>query len=191
VAEGITIIIPTIGRETLEQAIGSFIEQMSDRDKAVVIHDGHDEEAQEISARIVLQFDDRRFRYLATTHQGHFGHPSRNIVLSSHARTSHVWSLDDDDVATPNALAVMREHFDDPWTIFRMHFGANHFANGLTLPSFPRIRHGNLGTPMIFAPRCNARFGHNYSGDFDYAEELQTELGEPVWSDDIVATIRP
>lgn len=187
--EGITIIIPTIGRPSLADTVGSVVEQLSDRDRVVVLHNGeHSEE----SAKMVLQFSDKRIGFLAVeTQLGDYGHPARNRVLDRHVHTSHVWSLDDDDIARPGALGAMREHFDDPWTLFRMHFGPGHYASGITLPHSQRIAHGNLGTPMIFAPLTPARFGHHYSGDFDYAYELEQLLGPPVYAADIVATVRP
>lgn len=122
---------------------------------------------------------------------GNWGHTNRNHVLERHVHTTHVWSLDDDDIATDTALKSLRERMGDPWTVFRMSFKEGHFANGLTIWREKKLQHGDIGTPMIFAPLGEARFGEHYSGDFTYAEALMVEHGEPVWSEEVVALIRP
>jgi hypothetical protein len=188
---GITVIIPTIGRDTLSRAVFSVTDQLTAADTIIVIADGEALEAWNLARDFDLTNTDFTFHYLQQQQQGHFGHPARNHVLDDHIKTGHVWTLDDDDEAAPGALDAMRKHMEDPWTIFKMHYGAGHSAAGLTLPNSHQIRSGNIGTPMIFAPLCRARFGHHYIGDLDYAAELYSELGEPVWADETVAIIRP
>lgn len=122
---------------------------------------------------------------------GNWGHPNRNYVMDKHVETSHVWTLDDDDVPAENALRSMRQHMNDPWTIFKMIFCEGHFANGVTCWREKEIKAGDIGTPMIFAPLSDARFGDGYMGDLDYALELQTELGAPVWAEEVVCLVRP
>jgi hypothetical protein len=188
VHRGITVIIPTTGRESLWGTIGSLDPQLHEEDSLVVIYD-HDENGVGVNPFFESHSHDYSMRYLVRL-GGNYGHTNRNRVLDHHVETSHVWTLDDDDIATPGALDAMRAHMDDPWTIFRMHYGSGP-ANGITLPHSHRIAYGNLGTPMIFAPLTNARFGEHYSGDHDYAVELQELLGEPVWAEETVAIIRP
>jgi hypothetical protein len=193
VNEGITIIVPTVGRDTLQQTLESFAGDVTAADDVFVIHDGPQENDQpgawvRLYARqsagdwFFLQRDKR---------QGRFGHPNRNHILENHVSTTHVWTIDDDDVAAPGALGKLREHMHEPWCIFQMWFGENSPHPGVTLPYTRKITYGNLGTPMIFAPWTKARFGHHYSGDFDYAKGLHAELGDPVWVDEPIAIIRP
>lgn len=189
--KGITVIVPTVGREGLQRTLESFAGDLALEDDVVVIHDGPNHTVGSF-VRLMQGWSDGSWYYLETKEiQGAVGHPLRNRVLDNHVKTTHVWTIDDDDEAAPGALKAMRNHMDDPWTIFKMHFGPGHPASGLTLPASRQIRFGNVGTPMIFAPTTQARFGHHYSGDLDYAAALYSELGEPVWAEETVAIIRP
>jgi hypothetical protein len=189
--EGITVIIPTIGRVALADTIRSFIYDLTAADDVIVLADGPSHSARNVASSFALGTN-TGVRYLERKEPlGHWGHPLRNKALEHHVETTHVWTIDDDDIAALGAIPAMRDHMGDPWTIFRMHFGAGHPASGLTLPNSHQIRWGNIGTPMIFAPWTQARFGHHYSGDLDYAQALYSELGEPVWASETIAIIQP
>lgn len=183
---GITIIVPTVGEDTLPNTLESVAPQLGPTDRCVVVVDGPSERENWHN-----EYRDRFLWLYQAERRGAYGHPSRNHALEKHVKTTHVWTIDADDEAAPGALNAMRNHYNDPWTIFRMHFGPGHYANGVTLPHTHRVAHGNIGTPMIFAPLTPARFGHHYSGDYDYATELEQHQGPPVWDDTIVAIIRP
>ena len=72
-----------------------------------------------------------------------------------------------------------------------MTFGPGHYANGLTVWREPRLQHGDVGTPMFFAPLCGARFGLEYSGDWVYAQALEATFGAPVFREEVVCVVRP
>lgn len=190
-SEAITVIVPTTGRPTLQHTLQSFAPDLTTDDQVIVISDGPDPTTRSVVS-IVDSNSQGSWYYLETaTPQGAFGHPNRNHVLTHHLQTSHVWSIDDDDEAVPGALDLLRQHITDPWTIFKMRFGPNSRHPGLTLPYTHRVVYGNIGTPMIFAPSSQARFGHHYSGDFDYAQELMQLLGPPVWAQELIAVVQP
>lgn len=170
--------------------LASLTPQLNPEDAVVVISEGPNTYVQQAVRSFSECIPGPDWTY-TFDYGGNWGHPNRNVCLDKHVHTSHVWTIDDDDIATPTALESLRSHMGDPWTIFRMHFREGHFANGLTLWTQETLVTGNVGTPMIFAPLSNARFGHDYMGDFAYCKELQLELGDPVWSEDLVALIRP
>ncbi len=140
---------------------------------------------------------------------GAYGHSLRNRVLDEdRIEDGYVCSIDDDDCFLPGAFDAMRaaiaEH-PGRWYVFRMTFGEGSHCPGVTVWDRPQVRAGNIGTPMILAPAtAKARWGvegmtgltgepreDGYLGDYVYAKRLQEELGEPVWCDEIIATVRP
>lgn len=191
VNEAITVIVPTLGRETLEATLTSVAPQLESLDQIFVIADGENTDVDSLVAGFAKKYPKPVWNYLWEPKVGGWGHPLRNVVLNRHIETTHVWTIDDDDVASDDALDAMRSHFDDPWTIFRMHFGENHPARGITCWRAKFLMKGDIGTPMIFARHCNARFGRSYTGDWTYTEELKAELGDPVWDEKVVCHVRP
>ena len=190
--EGITVIVPTIGRASLEATLRSFAPDLSHADAVVVLADGKLNAVQQLVLQLAEEYPAADWMY---SYEGvplrDFGHPLRNLALDLYVETSHVWTIDDDDIAALGALRALRDQMAAPWAIFRMIFGENHFARGLTCWRQREINAGDIGTPMVFAPLSKARFGLRYMGDLDYARDLQDELGEPVWDETIIAIIRP
>ena len=142
--------------------------------------------------RLTQEMADRGFGswfYHEGDNLGYWGHGVRNWVLPI-VSTDLVWHLDDDDIATPGALAAIR-HSSGRWTIFRMEFGSAHPAHGITCWREPRLMKGDIGTPMVIAPPSKARFNLEYGGDFSYVQDLVDELGPPTWDERVIALIRP
>lgn len=186
---GITVIVPTVGRETLKDTLVSINEQVNPEDTVYVVGEEFQSEVLNLVSDMADDSDAEEWMY-EFREGGHWGHANRNAILNK-VDTSHVWTIDDDDLALPGAMKAMREHMDDPWTIFKMTFGAEHHAFGVTLWFQEQVVPGNVGTPMIFAPTSPARFGLEYMGDYAYAKDLQGRFGEPVWAEELVAIIRP
>lgn len=186
----LTVIVPTIGRSSLRATLASFASDLRADDLVIVATDGVRPEAEEV-------FDDfsggEANWMLLPCHESHdWGHSLRNEALDRFVEEGrYVWTLDDDDVATPGALEALRSRMDGGWAIFRMEFGPAHFAYGITCWREKQLRFGDIGTPMTLAPRCGARFGSRYEGDWDYVQSLQVELGAPTWDDRVIALIRP
>jgi len=143
---------------------------------------------------------------------GKYGHPSRNSALDAMAAMTDVpeWtlSIDDDDEYLPGAFGIVRTAIElgtAPWYVARMVGGGGSHFNGVTVPQMgDKIEPGNIGTPMmIFPTKAKARFGTGehpdwiprtpagYFGDFDLAEALREELGEPAWIPACIAAVRP
>ncbi len=139
--------------------------------------------------------------------RGSYGHPARNEGIDN-TMTKWVCSIDDDDVYVPGAFdtirAAIKEHPDADWFIFQMVGGPGSHFPGVTVPAMGHtLRLGNVGTPMLVWRKGVSRFGMRgtddygndygagYFGDWQMAEALQAEYGDPVWIDHPVAVIRP
>lgn len=185
----LTVIVPTIGRKSLARTLQSFANELTEDDYVLVSCDGWREG---VTNLVYGWFDVHypgQWWVNVNTVQGDWGHPARNHMLEV-VKTDLVWTIDDDDEAAPGALTTIRQQ-TDPFVIYRMRFGPGHPANGITCWREKRMQHGDIGTPMIVAKPCSARFGHHYSGDWDYAQSLQAVYGDPVWNERVIALIRP
>lgn len=185
----VTIIVPTIGRDTLIDTLYSFHTATKEGDHVVVVDDGiHPLVGTLVGMMNRWCLGDWQCIHVSPP-LGCWGHPGRNRVLP-YAQTDLIWTIDDDDVAAPGALDAIREQ-EAPWTIYRMHFGENHPARGTTCWRAKELRHGDVGTPMIVAKPSDARFGHRYEGDYDYMMELNKLFGAPEWDERIIVEVRP
>jgi hypothetical protein len=190
----ITTIVPTIGRPSLVNTLDGLFKQARTEDCVWVVYDGVDHVGMSRNEVDHLLAKYRRYSdadwILSTTDLGNWGHGSRNHVLDLGISTDYVWTIDDDDQVAPDAFVWFRVQEAD-WAIYKMHFGPGHPAKGITCWREQLLRFGDIGTPMVLAKPGKARFGLRYEGDWDYAQALQEEYGEPVWEPHIVAHIRP
>lgn len=190
-ADAITVIVPTIGRPTLERTLRSFAADLEEEDGVVVIADGDLVHLELLVMDLAREFPNPTWVFAWEEHTGLWGHNLRNVALDKFVDTSHVWTIDDDDVAEPGAIPVLRTYMDCDWAILKMRFGPGHPANGIICWRYGILMHGDIGTPMVFARKSSARFGLHYSGDFDYVMALNQLYGEPVWGEEFIAHIRP
>lgn len=189
--DSLNIIVPTIGRPSLRNTLNSFADSIRYDDLVVVISDGPSQYAEDILDGMAAKYLGT-WVYLRSTEKNDWGHSLRNEVLDHFLPDDgYVWTIDDDDEAAPGAIDALRSRCEDGWTIFRMEFGPGHYARGITCWREPALRFGDIGTPMVLAPRCQARFGSRYEGDWDYVQDLKRELGEPNFDERVVALIRP
>jgi hypothetical protein len=182
VIEHLTVVIPTLGRPSLDATLASCPPPAADH--------------------VILMPD-------LAGESGAFGHRLRNRALDDGlVKDGWVISCDDDDEFVPDAFdkirAAIRQHPNGPWFLFRMTFGEGSHCPGVTVWQGKSIKAGNVGTPMIVAPAsAKARWGvdalpdlagvrrEGWLGDLVYAQSLRLELGEPVFVDEVIATIRP
>ena len=160
-----SIIVPTVGRPTLERTLASLAPQLAHGDEL-----------------IVTRRDDAPW-----------GHKSRDEAIQR-AAGSHLWFMDDDDIAADGALAAIRaavEEVPDAVHVFRMRT-----AEGRVYWGEPVARVGEVGTPMIVAPNVPGKLGQwdgaGYEGDGHFLMSTLAARGdEPVFHEDVVALIRP
>ncbi len=211
----IAVIVPTISRPELSACLFSVVPQLQPGDRLDVVCDNPDRFTFVSDLVRETEHDSlATLRCYPTPRLGCYGHASRNVALDHLAELEHkpdwVWSLDDDDVATFEALDTIRAAVDSgraPWYVFSMRGGAGSHFNGVVVPATGGgIRRGEIGTPMIIWPRsARARFGTKllpghydfgpaepgYFGDWEFATRLRDELGKPEWRPEVVAEIRP
>ena len=111
------------------------------------------------------------------------------------ATGTHLAFMDDDDEYTPGAIALMRNAAADVPVIFRM----DHYSHGV-LWRDREIRFGNVSTQMYVVPNDPARLGTwephipglpEPGGDYTFIAETCEKMGEPIWREEIIATLRP
>jgi len=182
----LTVITPTRGRLSLRRTIQSIAPQLADGDEHLVIGDGP-----QVGARRIVEACGGVY------HQGPatatYGAHQRDYGIA-HATGDYVMFCDDDDILTDGALAVVRAGIaDNPGVplLFRM-----------DVPGFgvlwhdPVIRHGNVGTPMIVAPRDGrladwASSPEAYTADLWFiARTVANHGGAVVWCEEVICQCR-
>jgi glycosyltransferase involved in cell wall biosynthesis len=195
VSTGISIIVPTIGRPTLQRTLHSIIRQTSDLDQIVVVFDGHDYDLQ--PAFDILALANCEFAVASIEQLGEWGHPARNYALDNIVTRTRVMTMDDDDIYLPGAFGMIREALDahpPAVHVFGCRWGPGHEAAGTVLPRGRGLLRGEIATPMIVAPTCLARYGAAYDGDWTYAQALASIFGEEHWHwhpDKVICEVRP
>ena len=179
----LSIIIPTLGRGSLQAALDSC----RDADEIVVVLDTSR------GGTLPCELPPN-----AVFAQGDFGvrggHAGRQHGISL-ATGTHLAFFDDDDVYTPGAIQIMCEAACDVPVIFRM----DHYSLGV-LWRDPVIEFGNVSTQMYVVPNDPSRFGAwtpvapqlpQPGGDYTFIKETCERMGGPVWRDEIIAVLRP
>lgn len=159
----LSVIIPTVGRPTLQRTLESVTSQLRSGDEVITLMDD----------------------------TGDSGNSPRDRAKPS---GTHVWYLDDDDVATPEALTFLRrmaakdEH--SMW-VFRMIQ-----PDGEILWRDRVLKPGNVGTPCVLIPnrfplpRWTQANDELIFSDIRWIEKVAKSYNVE-WSEDIVARIRP
>jgi glycosyltransferase involved in cell wall biosynthesis len=184
VAVKLSIVIPTLGRPSLERTLASC----AGADEIVVVLDtvrGTTELPCALPPNAVYV-------------EGYWGitggHGGRQEGIQR-ASGTHLAFMDDDDVYLPGAIDLMREAACDVPVIFRM----DHYTHGV-LWRDRAVRFGNVSTQMYVVPNDPARLGTwrphipgipEPGGDYTFISETCERMGEPVWHEEVIATLRP
>lgn len=181
----VSVLVATAGRPTLERALDSIASQLNPADQLIVIA-----ETDAILGRAA--------KYGATLVQSPRGNDwgaSERAVGIQHAIGDYVAFLDDDDIWTPGAREAIEQEIvthDGRPIICRMQIAA---TGELLWRDGCRIaRMGNMGTPMMVLPLARAkagRWGRRYGNDFEYWASMQWPADQIVWSEAVIASIRP
>lgn len=181
----LSVIMPTIGRPTLVAAVASVRTQLQDHDELLVVHDG-----QTASLWDAPFLPDGRL-VLASTGRRHndYGATARNVGLML-ARGQYCVFLDDDDVYTPDALALFRKaaaEEPDALHVFKMRQ-----PSGRVVWEEPELRVNNVGTPCLCHKRLDppVLWDAKYNHDARYAQAVCARLRWVTrFHDEIVALV--
>ncbi len=176
---------------SLAATVASVMSEVGENDQIVLITDGWNVDIDAVWASLI----DCPTEATLIRHPrlGGWGHGLRNYALDYAVARAFVAHLDDDDVWLPGTMTAMRSALAEKLGVhvFRATWGPGHPASGVTCWQQQILSRGNVGTPMVLAPCCTARFGLEYDGDFAYFQDLQTIFGEFMWHDTVIAEIRP
>lgn len=102
-ATRLSIIIPTLGRTTLQRAVNSALASMGPQDELLVVSDGYFRHARQV----MLWTDDPRTRFIETAPSRSWGTMQYDVGM---AMATGEWCvfLPDDDIMTPEACAAVR-----------------------------------------------------------------------------------
>ncbi|MHC4698486.1 MAG: glycosyltransferase family A protein [Planctomycetota bacterium] len=152
----ISLITPTLGRESLSDTIESVIPQLMPRDEWLIVADGFQQGARTIVSKTYSKYElaGLTIRYWEKHVPGStYGNAQRNHAIGW-ARTDYLMFLDDDDHLLPGALnAVRREGVHGVPLMFKM----VHAARGCTLWEEPVVREANVGGAMFCVPNIPGR----------------------------------
>lgn len=178
----LSVIIPTVGRASLAEALSSC----ADADEIVVVAD----EANDAVSLPVLPPN----AVLCFVRGGDHGYTARTRGMEV-ATGDYLAFLDDDDVYTPDAIRLFKEAACDVPVIFRM----DHYRHGI-LWREPVLEFGNVSTQMFVVPNVPDKLGvwaphmpgfPEPGGDYTFLAGCCERMGDPVWRKELVATLRP
>lgn len=185
----LSVIVPTIGRPSLKDTLGSIAPQLVADDEVLVVSDGDQPDAGDI----VAHFDDRFIFMEAPGPSGDWGATPRNHALDR-AKGSHLIFMDDDDVFLPTAFKAFRRairYAPEKPHLFKMYLETR------TIWDKPIVEMGNVSTQTFLIPNLPKKVGRwtsRYEGDFDFLLETLSYYPEGeksvVWKDEFVAALK-
>ena len=182
----LSIVIPTLGRPTLEDALGSICPQLHQGDEVVVVFDSHGSDAaagfslrkrlQPFGSQVVYAEVDAGRHYYGGTAQSNYGFTI--------ARGDYVMSLGDDDAYVAGAFDKIRAALKPGRALITQVFIPH---NGLILPGGHYFDRDAINGCSMVAPReALAPFALDGlpSADFDWMQKIVTATDDdPVWLD--------
>lgn len=182
----LTVLLPTVGRDTLKRSVESIKRQLRDGDELWILADGFAGEATwELAGGPVKLID------IEGGPHNDWGHTPRNKTLPK-IRSGYVVHFDDDDTMADDALNQVRQaiarHNGDMF-LFQMRR-----EDGTIIPVGEELKRGNVGTPMFVHP-ANISVGvfeSIYGGDFDFiaGTVAANPSCQPRWVPHVICNIR-
>lgn len=141
----ITLITPTLGRETLERMLRSGLPQLAATDEWLIVGDGPQPHAR----KIVAESAEQRVRYWEhADRRSSYGNAQRNCAMRA-ARADYFLFIDDDDVLLDGALdAIRRKAACGTPLMFRMDYR----PRNCLLWRDRVLKEGNVGGSMFVTP---------------------------------------
>lgn len=159
-----SVVIPTVGRRTLDAAIASVTRQLQPGDEVIVVR------------------NDR----------GDQGDWARNSAIGR-AIGSHIVFLDDDDEFLPDALAKFRSfaiEYPGRVGLFRMRLPTGHLVWSEPIFAYGQVGGPTMVVPNV-PGRLGRWVQTDVGNDWTFIEEtVRLQNAEPVFRDEIVARVR-
>jgi hypothetical protein len=182
----LSVIVATLGRKGLEQAIWSIVSQRYPEDETLIVSCNPD---------VAPLAKKHQCRFVLTDRPGDNWGDTERLVGMPLATGDYVAFMDDDDIYTDGAReAIEKAAEENPKRplLFRLKFeGSN-----VVLWDRKSIEIGNVGTPCLVAPNDPARLGRwgcrknkDRGGDFDYVSSMKWPLEDVVWVPHVIAHI--
>jgi hypothetical protein len=190
----LSVVIPTIGRDSLEHTIASLDAQPESAGlEVLVVADtfGGTTPALERAREKIQASRHHWVEYDAGFHM--VGQPQR--TYGAHlASAPWVWFSQDDNIAAEDALASIEMVIDNETKRRPLFFRFRSFWGEL-LWREPYLALGNIDADCLVFPRPiaqNVQWGLRYEGDFDAARAaFQLARGDVAWVDQIISIARP
>ncbi len=192
----LSILIPTAGRPLIDRAILSYLPQMQAEDELLVLGDtagGPLPATEDICRKYGHQV-----RYVPCGHQQHsYGHAEINTGLIQ-ARGDYILGNDDDDIAAPHALDLIRETIAGLDRARPLLFRFKSYLGRTFWEIEGDFRECHIGGHCAVFPNLPGRIGRytdRYNGDFDYLKSTielwPNGIEDARWIDGIIAIARP
>jgi glycosyltransferase involved in cell wall biosynthesis len=183
----LTIITPTIGRESLRTMLQGLLPQLTSGDEALVIGDGDQPNAK----KIVQEISSSLVRYWEMPLTRNFGNPQRNEAMAQ-AKGDYLCFVDDDDQTLAEYVETIKRRAEEsPGRPLMVKMKA--FCGILWRDKQPS--YGNMSGQMFIAPNVKGRLGQwsgKYAADFDFIwstlEKYDKRERVLSWCDDIIIT---
>ncbi len=190
----LSIVIPTLGRESLRETFRSILEAGAvSTDEVIVVGDGEQPRAREI-----CQENDGpiRIRYVSARETRLFGAHQRNVGLGM-ATGTHALFIDDDDRYRLGALELVRKVLSkapDRPHLFRVQAIGGRRDFGI-LWRDPEFRLGNVGSQMIAVPIVDGLLGtwpNSHCSDFGFLADTLPRHGMDriIWREEVIVELR-
>lgn len=187
-----SILIPTIGRYTLERTLRS-IRHLTRDDEVLVISDGKQPVARAI-CQIIRPLVPFRLRFFKGPKSNAVGSAQRNLGMKK-AKGDWLAFMDDDDIYVPDAFIHIRNGLSARKPhIFRM---LNCHNNREILWRKKRLVLANISTQMLIIPNEADFIGPYWpdkrAADFDFIKTLMKRWPKKsiVWRKEVISILRP
>jgi len=180
---GVTFIIPSINRPTLQRSIDSLLNQTNPHWNAVIVFDGVEP----------IKFDDSRIKTIQIEKTGEMGANGHSGLVRNHgiklADTEWVAFLDDDDSLTENYVEDLLTNPDNQnkdFVVYRMKY-----ENGKVLPVNNILCLGNVGISFAYKNKMDVLFRSNKDGeDYEFLLSLIEKTRNYTVSNKITYNVR-
>ena len=183
-----SVLIASIGRETLHTMLNSLKKQLTEYDFITIVFDG-------INHIFEIDTSDylcKVYIYYEPTNLGYWGHGIRNKYNQILEKRDFVLHADDDDIYLSDAFELLRRDCVDTNCLYVAKMNCRPWINRY-IPETNEIKINNIGTPCGIIPyELNkiGDFGNFYGGDGYFYESIKNHANSIVFLGHVIYQIR-